>query len=535
MTTLVHLPNWVGDALLALPALRAIADAKSAQLVLAGRALPLSLTREIAPDAPRIELSEQSTARGLLSGAAAIRARHCTRGLLLTPSFSSALQLRLAGARERIGWVEQGRAALLTRRVARSPRGSLHLCDEFKDLARLLGAGAFEEVPHLPADEAQARAADDLLCALRRARPRGGGPIIALCPGARYGPAKQWPIERFAQLARQLTRELGARGLVVGAANEREAAAAILAAAGADDWHDATGAGPIRFAAELLRRCDAAVCNDSGAMHLAAAVATPVVALFGPSDPRWTAPLGPRHQIVREACDCAPCFRRRCSRADPPPCMTAIAPDAVVERMRALLSGDAEAYAAALILDRDGTLIELEPYLCAPQRVRLVPGAAAVLRSARERGMRIVVVSNQSGVARGLYSTRAVEAVQARVRELLAREGAQVDRFYHCPHHPRFTGRCACRKPAPGMLRLAAMELGLDLTRSFMLGDTIEDLIAGHAAGCRPVLVRTGHGEEHHALRRDQLPPGTLVAAQLAEAWARITSQPEIDSSEAPT
>ncbi|MCK4415473.1 MAG: HAD-IIIA family hydrolase, partial [Candidatus Eisenbacteria sp.] len=271
---------------------------------------------------------------------------------------------------------------------------------------------------------------------------------------------------------------------------------------GTPRWTSAAGAGALLWSAEVLRAADVAVSNDSGAMHLAAAVGTPVVGLFGSTDPLWSGPLGARHQVVRAPLACAPCFRRRCGRGDPAPCMAQITPEEVTGRVELLL-GEAgwpgwstAARRPALFLDRDGTLVELVPYLRDPGQVRLVAGAADALRRAAQAGYRIVVISNQAGIARGLFGREEVEGVHAAITEQLARGGGVVDRFYFCPHHPEFDGVCQCRKPAPGMLQLAARELALDLGASTMIGDTRADLAAGEAAGCRSILVETGYGAE---------------------------------------
>lgn len=155
---------------------------------------------------------------------------------------------------------------------------------------------------------------------------------------------------------------------------------------------------------------------------------------------------------------------------------------------------------AAVFLDRDGTLIEDADYLVRPEQVRLIPGAAAAVRRLNERGIPVVVVTNQSAIARGM----ATEADLARVHEwltaTLAAAGARLDGIYYCPHHPDFGAApyrraCACRKPLPGLLLQAADELGLDLAASAMIGDSLRDLEAGVAAGCGSLLlVRTGHG-----------------------------------------
>jgi D-glycero-D-manno-heptose 1,7-bisphosphate phosphatase len=153
----------------------------------------------------------------------------------------------------------------------------------------------------------------------------------------------------------------------------------------------------------------------------------------------------------------------------------------------------------AVFLDRDGTLVEEVNYLSRADQVRLLPGAAAAVRRVNEAGARVVVVTNQSGVARGYFPEERVAEVHARVSAVLAGQGAKVDAYYYCPHHAAdgvgaYRVDCDCRKPKSGMLLTAARDLGLDLTRSWMIGDKVCDLKAGAEAGCRTVLVQTGYG-----------------------------------------
>lgn len=173
----------------------------------------------------------------------------------------------------------------------------------------------------------------------------------------------------------------------------------------------------------------------------------------------------------------------------------------------------------AFFLDRDGVINVEVDYLSDPDKAELIPGVPEALREIRAHGFLAVVVTNQSGVARGMYSEKEVHAVHRRIDELLAATGAQVDRWYFCPHHPKHTGICDCRKPAPGMLLRAARELDIDLSNSVMVGDRLSDLEAGRAAGCRTVwLVRTGYGAE--VVRTADL-SGINVAADLADAVRR--------------
>ena len=148
----------------------------------------------------------------------------------------------------------------------------------------------------------------------------------------------------------------------------------------------------------------------------------------------------------------------------------------------------------AVFFDRDGTLIEDVGYLGTPEGVELRPGAADAVGRVNEAGLLVVVVSNQSGVARGKFTTEDVERVNERVRELFADEGARIDAFYYCPHLPTgtvpgYAKQCDCRKPKPGLLHQAARDLDIDLTESFVVGDAVRDVEAGRAAHCRTIFL----------------------------------------------
>lgn len=186
----------------------------------------------------------------------------------------------------------------------------------------------------------------------------------------------------------------------------------------------------------------------------------------------------------------------------------------------------------AIFLDRDGVLNDPvpdgdgppeSPYR--PQDVRLTSGAVEGARALRDAGYALVVVTNQPAAAKATATVAALDAVNARVRELLAAGGVELDGWYTCLHHPAGTvaglaGPCDCRKPAPGMLLQAAGELELDLGASWIVGDTDADMGAGRAAGTRTALV-THPGSAH---RRTPAATGDVVAQDLAEAAARIVA-----------
>ncbi len=153
----------------------------------------------------------------------------------------------------------------------------------------------------------------------------------------------------------------------------------------------------------------------------------------------------------------------------------------------------------AAFLDRDGTIMVEKGFLADPAGVELIPGAVDGLRALRRRGFALVVVTNQSGIARGLYRLDQFQAVQDRLEALLAAEGIRLDGVFLCPHHPEFGGECECRKPLPGLYLQAARQLGLDLGRSLFIGDRLSDVDAAETLGGTGILLRTGYGRSAEA------------------------------------
>jgi len=180
----------------------------------------------------------------------------------------------------------------------------------------------------------------------------------------------------------------------------------------------------------------------------------------------------------------------------------------------------------AVFLDKDGTLIQDVPYNVDPARIRLLPGAVEGLRRLHRAGYLLIVVTNQSGVARGRFPEHALGAIAQRLRQLLAPACVPLADFYYCPHHPdgmvlQYAVDCACRKPQPGLIARAAQEHGVDLARSWLIGDILNDVEAGNLAGCRTILLDNG-GETEWILIGGRLPH--YVAADLREASAIISA-----------
>lgn len=156
-----------------------------------------------------------------------------------------------------------------------------------------------------------------------------------------------------------------------------------------------------------------------------------------------------------------------------------------------------------VFLDRDGTLNEEVHYLHRPEDLKLLPGTAEALALLKQAGFKLVVVTNQAGVARGYYTEEDVKALHLYMNLLLEREAAAIDAFYYCPHHPvhgigEYKKECRCRKPGIGMFEAAQARFEVDKEHSFMVGDKLLDVEAGRNFGLIPVLVGTGYGREQH-------------------------------------
>lgn len=182
----------------------------------------------------------------------------------------------------------------------------------------------------------------------------------------------------------------------------------------------------------------------------------------------------------------------------------------------------------AVFIDRDGTLIEEVGYINHLDRIRYIPGSGQAVRQINDMGLLAIMVTNQSGVANGILDIPLLERVHARVAQHLAESGGRLDGIYYCPHHPeaflpQFRVDCQCRKPRPGMLHQAARDHGIDLERSYLIGDSVHDMAAAGEAGVTPILVLTGYGrgELEFRVRPRGLEPAR-VAGDIAEAVAWI-------------
>ena len=156
----------------------------------------------------------------------------------------------------------------------------------------------------------------------------------------------------------------------------------------------------------------------------------------------------------------------------------------------------------ACFLDRDGVLIEERNYISSPSEAEIFPETIQALKILRKNGFKIIVITNQGGVAKGYYKEESIFDVHKEIDRQLAKAKLKIDKYYYCPHHPegmvkKYSVACRCRKPAPGLILDAVKDFNIDLSKSFLIGDKVSDIEAAQNAGCSAILVETGHGQEH--------------------------------------
>jgi heptosyltransferase-2 len=312
---MVRATNWLGDAVMSLPAIRAIRGVfPGAHLAVVARPWVADLyARESSIDRV-IPYTVKEGWRARRDFAAGLRAERFDCAILLQNAFDAALMARLAGIPERIGYRRDGRGLLLTRAIEVPEPGDIPRHERFYYLELLRRAGMIEHFPdsdaiRLEGLDAARRAGVAHLASLGIAAAP-----IGISPGAAYGNAKRWPAERFVESARRIASAAAAPVLVFGSAAERalcEAVAAPLAASGVA-VRNLAGETTLREFIDLAAACRLFLTNDSGAMHVASALGLPTIAVFGATDDITTGPTGPLARVIREHAECSPCLLREC-------------------------------------------------------------------------------------------------------------------------------------------------------------------------------------------------------------------------------
>jgi heptosyltransferase-2 len=541
---LVRGPNWLGDAVMCEPALRGLRrlfpDAQIALLVkpavadlFAGHP---ALTRVLTYDTQ----GRHAGLSGKWVLAGQLRRQGFDLAVLFQNAFEAAFLTFLAGVPRRYGYATDGRSLLLSDPVAApDPRTLVHQVRYYWDLLKPLGLTGDPSAPELVVfpEEDQAVAGRFAQGGLT-----ASDVVVGINPGSIYGGAKRWLPERFAEVTERLcrtireSREQQVSVVIFGAKGEERLGQEIAARLSSRSLV-LSGATTIRELMAAVKRCAVLLTNDTGPMHIASAFQVPVVAIFGPTDWRTTSPFGNAHAIVREPVDCAPCLLRECPIDHR--CMTRVSVEQVYEaatkqliRLGVRGEGFGETpspphasrltpYGAldgvTVFLDRDGTLTYDPGYLKVAAELKLLAGVGPALARLKGAGARLVVVTNQSGVGRGIFALKDLEAIHARLEGLLEQEDAALDAIYFCPHHP--DDGCRCRKPNVGMVERAVSELHLDLRRSYLIGDHARDIQLAHRVGATAILITTELVDTQalDALRAAQAMPDA-VAKSMAEA-----------------
>lgn len=511
---LVRGPNWLGDAVMCEPALRGLRklfpDAQIALLVKPAVADLFvghpALTRVLTYDTK----GRHAGLSGKWALAGQLRRQGFDLAVLFQNAFEAAFLTFLAGVPRRYGYATDGRSLLLSDPVAAPDRRTLvHQVHYYWELLKPLGLTGDPSAPELVVfpEEDQAMAG----------RFAQGGltatdVVVGINPGSTYGGAKRWLPERFAEVTERLcrtireSREQQASVVIFGAKGEEQLGREIAARLSSRSLI-LSGATTIRELMAAVKRCAMLLTNDTGPMHIASAFQVPVVAIFGPTDWRTTSPFGSAHTIVRQPVDCAPCLLRECPIDHR--CMTRVTVDQVYDaatkqltpvgvRGEGLGETPSPPHASRLtpygaldgvtvFLDRDGTLNYNPGYLKVAAELKLLAGVGPALARLKGAGAKLVVVTNQSGVGRGIITLKDLEAIHARLEGILEQEGAALDAIYFCPHHP--DDGCRCRKPNVGMVERAASELQLNLRRSYLIGDHARDIQLAHRVGAKAILL----------------------------------------------
>jgi len=510
---LVRGPNWLGDAVMCEPTLRGLRSLfPEAQIAL----LVKPYVAEVFVGHPAVTRVLTYDSKGRHAGltgkwalAGQLRQQGFDLAVLFQNAFEAALLSFLAGVPRRCGYAIDGRGLLLSDPIALPDRRSPpHLVRYYWDILKPLGLTGDPAAPRLVVFPEEEQAMEERFV-------KGGLPasdlVVGINPGSTGGRAKRWLPERFAEAADRLCRTIReSRGqqvsVVIVGGKEEEPLGREIAARLSSRSLVLSGATTIRELMAALKRCEVLLTNDSGPMHVANALQVPVVSIFGSTDWRKTAPFGNPDGLVRQPVDCAPCMLLECPIDHR--CMTRVTVDQVYEaatkqlqviKSESLKSEDPGRstlrhtdFSTALegvtvFLDRDGTLNYDPGYLKIAADLKLLAGVGPALARLKKAGAKLVVVTNQSGVGRGLMTLKDLEAVHARLQGLLEQEDAALDAIYFCPHHP--DDGCHCRKPNVGMVERAVSELQLDLQRSYLIGDHARDIQLAHRVGAKAILL----------------------------------------------
>ncbi|MBI4826811.1 MAG: lipopolysaccharide heptosyltransferase II [Nitrospirae bacterium] len=471
--------NWIGDAVLTIPAISAVRhefpDAHISLLVKPWVADIFKENRDI--DEIILYEKEYDSLAGKFRLAKELRQKGFDKVILLQNAFDAALITWLAGIPERIGYARDARGFLLTKSIPVEKESlKKHQINYYLGLLNQAGIDARFTHPYIYLTDKEREWARSLI----NSSPLQiqNSPIIGINPGAAYGSAKRWMPESFAEVIKRIVDELNGRVIIFGGPSETEIANEIagLCPGHSKDIMIMAGKTDIRQLASLISECDAFITNDSGPMHMASALLVPTVAIFGSTDSTATGPFGEGHKIITSNLPCAPCLERECPEGHLK-CMTGITGDEVFSALIEILPKE-----RAVFLDKDGTLIEDKNYLNSFDDLVILPNIREGIKRLKDAGFKLIGITNQSGIARGIVDENFLMESNAFLQKELG-----IDDFFYCPHHP--DEKCDCRKPEPLMLLNARQKHNINLKKSYMIGDKELDVLLGKKTGVTGILL----------------------------------------------
>ncbi len=431
----------------------------------------------------------------------------------LQGNFRSYLVRCLSFAAQKVNYVRDRVARQRIVKTKDFPNTVIHTIDKYNAAVSQLGIYEVAKRPIIDAFEDQK---------FSRTRPR-----VVIAPGASF-PNKQWPLERFAKVAVELYQTHRAK-IIWATTSGQNDNLGLEEKIGKECFISLVDA-PLDQLADIIHSSDLCISNDSGIAHLSSAVGTPVLAIFGPTHQALGfAPRGLFDKVIEVDEYCRPCSLhgdKPCFRQERF-CLNRTLPENVVDEANLILA-KRKTMSKALFADRDGTVIIDKPFDANPDNIEFVPGSIEALTRAQKLGLKLVIVSNQSGVARGYFNIQTAVNFNQVLVKLLDENGVKIDAIYFCPHYVQgvvaeYAKRCHCRKPAPGMAELAAHQLNLDLHQSYVVGDKLDDFNLGRVIGSASFLVKTGQGQDYvGTLRKTFKDPENVICENLLEAVRRI-------------
>lgn len=479
--------NWIGDAVLTIPAIKSIRkafpDAFITLLVTPWVSDIFKDSRDI--DEIMLYSDEYRGLPGKLRLVKKLRLKKFDQAILLQNAFDAAFITWLARIPERIGYRTDFRSFLLTQPIAvKDDLLTQHQVYYYLNIVNSIGIETADIQPYIALTDNERIWARKQLFSVKDAYR----PLIGINPGATYGSSKRWPPERYADVILRIMSELNGSVVLFGSPSETDIAFSILSVirvkhkekGGSFDLAsavlDMSGKTSLRELIALLSQCNALITNDSGPMHVASALLVPIIAIFGSTNQTTTGPFGQGHKVISKNLRCAPCMKRECPDLHLK-CMTDITADEVFAGLIELLPRE-----RAVFLDKDGTLIEDKNYLNSFKDIEIFPDARESLNRLSEQGFKLIGITNQSGIARNIVDEDFVIKSNTYLKDMLG-----IDDFYYCPHHP--DELCPCRKPGHMFALMARIKHSVHLETSYVIGDKESDILFAHNINATGILL----------------------------------------------